>query len=231
MGVVKNGRLPYIIAANGGRKMARIKKRNENALTMQEVAFVDAYMSSNSATEAAKKAGYASAGTLMKRPRIRHAIEKRTDAALARASITRDRTIAEIGRIAFANIDDYIDDNGKFVRPERKKMAAVSEIVTTQDARGSRTSVKMHGKMEALNMLAKYFNMFKEPPRVTVNVSIGEQIDRAYARIIGSDQVNDFGGRGAASGEGGTLPFNKNSPENSPENSPDTKTIEKLNDR
>ena len=105
-----------------------------------------------------------------------HAMEaKATERAAARLGITKEAVLAELARIAFANLLDYgqPDADGSFEvdlsELNRHQAAAIQEIVVTSvtgagaDGKpASRVRVKLAPKREALVDLGRHFGLFVE---------------------------------------------------------------------
>ena len=87
-------------------------------LTAKQRLFIDGYLKTWNATEAARRARYqgndetlASMGAEnLRKPQIRAAIEKRLKAH----QLSSDRILARLGEMGMANIADFLDDTGKF---------------------------------------------------------------------------------------------------------------------
>jgi phage terminase small subunit len=118
-----------------------------------------------------------------------------TAKAFEAAAITKEKVVAELGRLAFANMLDYIritPGGGIEVdlsRIERDTAAAILEVTvdTYVDGRGEdarevkRVRFKLADKRAALVDLGKHLGLFVEPraPVQPVNVRIGvELVDR-----------------------------------------------------
>lgn len=94
-----------------------------------------------------------------------------------RAMITPQRVLAETARIAFSNVQDLTDVNGRILRPHelpRDVAASISEFtedrirVRTRGGRSRlvyRTKYKLIPKDQSLDRLAKYFNMNGQVPQ------------------------------------------------------------------
>ena len=101
--------------------------------------------------------------------------EKATGRAIAKLEITKDSILAELAKIAFANMADYmtVDDQGDptldFGRLTRDQAAALTEV-TVESFRDGRTDsrqvrrvkFKLGDKRAALVDLGKHFGMFIE---------------------------------------------------------------------
>ena len=102
----------------------------------------------------------------------KHAMEEQaTERATARLSITREAVLAELAKIAFANMLDYLRPgaDGYFdvdlARIDRDMGAAIREVVVTP-ARGAdekpRARIKLADKRAALFDLGRHFGLFVE---------------------------------------------------------------------
>lgn len=176
----------------------RTEPRNDKMLTPAEAAFVGYYLETGgektTLKAAAQKAGFQSATGLLKRPAVRKEIERRMGKVMAKKQITAERVVEELGKIAFANIDDFVDDDYRVLqKPGRRKMAAVQEVTTETiiDRRKDvdeedredvkRVKLKMYSKLDALNSLGRHFGLFTD--KVELSGDLGERLDRAFDRL------------------------------------------------
>ena len=143
-------------------------------LTQKQKRFCDEYLIDLNATQAAIRAGYSNHTAKdigcenLAKPHIRAYIDHRITEREQRTGITQDMVVEELAKIAFANIDDYveIDDsagaNKVVVKPTREvpedKISAVSSI--KQGPNG--IEVKLHDKVRALENLGRHLGMFKD---------------------------------------------------------------------
>lgn len=137
----------------------------QNRLTDRQRRFVEEYLIDLKTGAAAIRAGYSpqsaeTAGRRLRRlPHVRAAIEEAMDARSRRVGITQDRVVAELARIAFADMRDFADWDGQGVtlRAARdltqEQTACVAEIVETP---GKGVRIKLHGKPQALATLARH---------------------------------------------------------------------------
>lgn len=136
--------------------------------------------------EAAIKAGYpapsasSQATFVLSRPNVAKYVAARQAKLQAKHDVTLDRVIAEFAKIGFANMDDYIVDDGNG-RPQfrlmgqigRDKLAVVTEVTidTRKEFEGSgenrehvanveRVRFKLASKIDALDKLGKHLGMF-----------------------------------------------------------------------
>lgn len=137
-------------------------------LTPKQQRFVDEYLIDLNATQAAIRAGYSrrTAGKigpqLLGKTGIREELRARQDALQERAGVRQEQVIAELAAIAFANIGDYIesDEAGERLRPLSELTHAQRRAVA--DARQFKNGfrLRLHSKMQALEMLARHLGIF-----------------------------------------------------------------------
>lgn len=175
--------------------MAKLNDRQER--------FVDEYLVDHNATAAAKRAGYSektarSQGQrLLTNVDIQAAIQKRQARLRGKLEITQERVLEELAAIAFANGADFatVNQNG-IVRitptselPDEKRKA-IASIKEGQYG----TEVKLHDKVKALELLAKYLGMFdsKNGGSEAPENNIFEVIDQSTREEIGTDEIPEI---------------------------------------
>lgn len=146
-------------------------------LTPKQSRFVDEYLVDLCATKAAIRAGYSrhTAGQIgeenLKKPGIAAAVQERMRSRANRTAITQDMVVAELARIAFANIGDVLDKDGAVKSFGEVPSAILSAIAAYDETRimadgrkiGVQRRVRMHDKLAALNMLAGHLGMGNSP--------------------------------------------------------------------
>ncbi|MGA2711355.1 MAG: terminase small subunit [Steroidobacteraceae bacterium] len=96
--------------------------RNPRASDQRRERFIRYFPGSSSATEAAIKAGYSAksahvaASRLLKIDKVRAAIDAANLAAAQACGITRERTLQELGRVAYSDVRALLDADGN-VKP------------------------------------------------------------------------------------------------------------------
>ena len=170
--------------------MLQLSQRKENVERRYKL-FAKAYMGKalRNATQAAILAGYspksarAQAPLLMSNPAVRRFLRLEAERAARKMDIGPEFVIAELGKIAKANMLDYVDDTGKFVGMDvlsRDAGAAISEFTVDEERRTdgrsgakrkrksasaatiTRTRFKLASKTTALELLGKHFNLLGE---------------------------------------------------------------------
>jgi phage terminase small subunit len=155
-------------------------QRSEYAMSPKRQRFVEEYLIDMDHIRAYVRAGFSksSAGNatkLLAEPEIMLGILRGKIARRARATVTAERVLEELARLAFANLSDYmtISEDGTqrldLSGVGREQMAALQEITTDtrKDGRGEdadtieRTKIKIVDKKGALELLMKHLGMEK----------------------------------------------------------------------
>jgi phage terminase small subunit len=134
----------------------------------------------------ARKFGQAMIGKPHVKAGIKDVLQRKAEAA----SINIDKVAAEIQRVAFATIGEYLDNDGEvnitsIMRPEA---AAVGEVITTSstDRDGNitrRTKVKLLDKLKALELLGRHLTMFTDKLEVDGLDNLAEALKQARERV------------------------------------------------
>lgn len=156
-------------------------------LTAKQARFVEEYLLDLNATQAAIRAGYSErmAHSIgwenLQKPAIAEAIAAAQAARASRTEVTQDRVLAELAKIAFADIRNAVrwgrspvDTEAEEANPnslgiypvelvpsseiDDDTAAAVSEVSLTQTG----VKIKLHDKLAALEKIGKHLGMFKE---------------------------------------------------------------------
>ena len=160
-------------------------------LNARQETFVDEYLVDLNATRAAIAAGYSKktatviASENLSKPNIAAAIQKERRLRAKSLEVTKDRIIAEYAKLAFSNIDDYIDTTGDLpvidmVGLTRDELAAVSEITvdTRKEFEGygqdrehvadvDKVKFKLYSKKDALDALGRHLGLFEKDNKQT----------------------------------------------------------------
>jgi phage terminase small subunit len=150
----------------------------ERRLSKKQKLFVDEYLVDFNATQAAIRAGYSpksartTAAQSLRKPAVKEAITEAQAPRLAALDLSAEEVLRELGRVARANLLDYmrIDDKGM---PEvdlstltRDQAAAIRDIEVEGFGEGKtagrRIRFKMHDKLAALDRLARHYGLFRE---------------------------------------------------------------------
>lgn len=149
--------------------------------------FIAEYRKDLNATKAYIRAGYSKKGAaqsaekLLRNPEIQAELAKVTHSQLERADLSASRTLEEMRRLAFSNVQDLFDEQGN-LRPiqqlTREQAACIASIevimknATAGDGKVDRVlKLKTWDKPRVLEMLGKHFALLTE--RVQIEASDG----------------------------------------------------------
>jgi len=142
-------------------------------LNPRQEKFVLEYMLDGNGTQAAIRAGYSKrsaevqAFDLLRNPKIADKIRARREQFMARREISVERVLAELVDIAFTDLSEAFDDEGRLL-PIKEMPARVRRAISGIDVeelyeyqRGEKKSIgllkkiRMNSKIAALDLLAK----------------------------------------------------------------------------
>jgi phage terminase small subunit len=207
---------------------------------LKRVRFCAEYLIDLNATQAAIRAGYSvktaySQGQrLLKNAEVAAALAEAQKAQMARTEISADSVIAELAKLGFANMADYMkpgpdgDPHLDFSKLTRDQAAALIEVTVDDyvDGRGEeartvrRIKFKLADKRAALVELGRHFGIF-QPDRAEItfrNVEpedlTDDEIDRRLA-AISARRAAIRARRGGREAPGDQAPTPTGSPESS----------------
>ena len=143
-------------------------------LTAKQTLFVEEYLIDLNGKQAAVRTGYSAksaevqASRLLRNTAVQAALGEAMQARSQRTKVTADRVVAELAKLAFADMRDYWPLPGETIdlhRLDEDRTAAVEEISISEtvDPAGvlhRRTRLKLHDKKRALDSLARHLGMF-----------------------------------------------------------------------
>ena len=149
----------------------------ETGLIDKHKRFCEEYLKDFNATAAYLRAGYTCseesarrlASKLLTNVDIQGYLNTLRENASRKSEVTLERTLREISRVAFGNITDSLSfsssgvvlkDSDELPKEITAAIASVSSTETETDvSRNINFSLKMHNKMSALSLLAKFFGI------------------------------------------------------------------------
>lgn len=151
-----------------------------NGLTPKQYRFCQEYLIDLNATQAAIRAGYSSDSAYsigsenLTKPEIQSRVQKLIQERNKATSISAERVVHEISKVAFASIGSFIkvtDDGMPYVDMAGmtlEELQAVADVQvdaysdnSTGEAREVRkVKIKLHDKLRALDMLAKHTGLY-----------------------------------------------------------------------
>ena len=141
------------------------------SFTDKQRLFIEYYLKTWNAAEAARKAGYSErsihsiASENLTKPKIREEIQNRIDEVVMSA----DEALVTLSDIARGTIEDFmnVDDDGKlafdFARAKKQgKLHLISKIIPTREG----LKVELHDRMQALQLIGRHYGMFRDVQEV-----------------------------------------------------------------
>jgi phage terminase small subunit len=203
-------------------------------LTPKQKCFVQEYLIDLNATQAAIRAGYSEhtakqIGTEnLSKPAIADAIAAAQAKQSKRTEVTADRVVAELAKLGFANMADYMrghpdgDPYLDFSSLTRDQAAALQEVTVDRYTEGGgedarevkRVKFRLADKRAALVDLGKHLGIFK-PERIEVSGPGGEPIEINDARRRNIDLIDSVARRTAGAAAAGPTAGGNGEPERS----------------
>ena len=148
-------------------------------LTPKQRRFVEEYLVDLNATAAALRAGYSAKTAaqvgyqLLQKPAVQEAIQAAMEDRAKRTSITQDRVVAELAKVAFANGANYAQVVTLTHKEDGRPGAQIVELTETgnltDDQRAAIASIEetkfgikvsTYDKVRALELLGRHLGMF-----------------------------------------------------------------------
>jgi len=153
-------------------------------LSPKQALFVREYLVDLNGKQAAIRAGYSAktaeftASRMLSSGKVQEAVQKAMNKRAEKIDITAERVLAEIAKLGFANMEDYVDpeENGaakvNLGKINRDQWAAVQEIRTEELGRGEgsvviKTSFKLADKKGSLELLGRHLKLFVDRAELT----------------------------------------------------------------
>lgn len=174
-------------------------KKQERDLTQKQRLFVDAYLISLNATQAAIKAGYSAKTAeeqgyqLLRKTSVASAIQKAMDKRAQKMEITAERVLTEIARIAYVDVSRAYDEKGRLLplheMPEdvRRAIAGVEVAEERVDGVvvGEVRKVKFWDKKGSLDLLGRHLKLFTDVLEVKDVTPMADRMKQARERAKG----------------------------------------------
>ena len=169
-GVVKDEDVGKYLAPE--TKMAR-----KLGITANEKDFAEKYVIYYNAAQAMRESTYQwaehntdQASRILNRPRVRAYLDFLEKAKMERLRLSQDRVLLEASHMAFANAQDFYDEDGNLIPPHklRRDLAASITEVTTKviesegDNQVLEVKYKIHDKKGALELIGKNMKMWTD---------------------------------------------------------------------
>jgi len=149
------------------------KKKNQPRLTGKQRAFVDVYLETLNATEAARRAGYNGNGKTLRsigsenltKPNIKFYIDQRVNERVMSANEVLDR----LGAQARSNIGTFVQGYGGL---DMDKIIEFGNLVESYQVTTTGIKIKLYSSQRALELLGKYHQLFTDKVKVEGNVNL-----------------------------------------------------------
>lgn len=143
--------------------------------------FVAEYLIDLNATQAAIRTGYSAKTAeqigyqLLQKTSVQQAIAKAMAERSKRTGVNQDRVVQELAKLAFINMTDVVDGDGKIKDDATEDDKACIESIkykesSTDSGSGVEREVKIGSKLKALELLGKHLGMWND--KVDVNVAV-----------------------------------------------------------
>lgn len=152
-------------------------------MTKKQKLFVAEYLIDLNATQAAIRAGYSvkTAKEIgcenLTKPNIQKAIAKAMAERSKRTGVNQDRVVQELAKLAFINMTNVVDSQGKIKEDATEDDRACIESIKykrsdTDTCVSVEREVKIGSKLKALELLGKHLGMWNDKMDVNVAVPI-----------------------------------------------------------
>jgi len=208
------------LAQGKAKALTEIKEKPK---AQKEHDFVLLYFKTGKMGEAARQAGFTGtsgtvavmATSILKKPKAQAMLQALRQRAQERTEITSDKLLKELGKVAFANMRNYVrlDKNGD-PHPDLSDLdeegwAAIEELTTETYIEGSgdyarevkRVKIKLSPKLAAIEKAMKHLGMFDKRRSGGMDDPEGDEAPAqiiSYTLNIGGNAAIQFKGDGQA---------------------------------
>jgi len=154
-------------------------------LTQKQHSFVLAYLETGNRVESYRRAydcGTMAKATISRKaqevaalPHVAELIEQHQNDAIARHAVTVDKVLEFLAGIAFTDISEFIDYDGKTARIKDASLLTPNQRAALKDFVVSKNGglyVRLHDSLRALELLGKHLGMFGKKALPQDNVPI-----------------------------------------------------------
>ena len=199
--------LPGVLAPPASAPEARPRAARRTRLSTKQKLFVEAYLQTLNATEAARRSGYSDANAsclrILHNPLVCSAIEARMAERRAHNPHLEQRILEELCRIAFADPRELMrwGPDGVELRPsEVLSPEAAAQVSEVAEGRGGVIRLKKHDKLKALELLGRHLGMFADRLHAEVSGPGGTPL-REDKRILVQFVAGEGGNRLEGAGD------------------------------
>ena len=157
-------------------------------LTEKQQRFVDEYLIDLNATQAAIRAGYTSNSAseqghqLLQKTSVSNAIAKHMAERSKRIGVNQDRIVRELAKIAFVNLTDIVDEEGRIRSNATDEDLSCLESIKYKESSSDtgdsvEREVKIASKLKALELLGKHVGMWNDKLNVEMDAELNIHVD------------------------------------------------------
>lgn len=163
-----------------------IKSYSLPSLNSKQKRFCDEYLVDHNATRAAKRAGYSKntadsqGARLLKNAGVKVYLAGKAQKLEKKLEISAERTLIEIARIAYGDVRQFYDEEGKLIPVHKLSDEAAASIsgIDLEEMKedgivvGYLKKIRRFDKNPALDKLAKHFKLYVDAPAPPVNINL-----------------------------------------------------------
>lgn len=138
--------------------------------TNKQKVWLEEYLECWNATEAARRAGYASPNAAGPRMLLKDSIKEKIQARLNEKVMSADEVMVILSDIAHGTIEDFmnVDEDGKlefdFARAKKEnKLKLINKVIPTREG----LKVELQDRMKALELIGKHHGLFRDNLDIT----------------------------------------------------------------
>lgn len=182
-----------------------MRHESSKKLTPKQKRFVEEYIISLNASDAARKAGYSEKSSgwigqqLLVKTHVLEAIQSALQKRSAKTQVTAEMVITELAKIAFADVRKLFDDQGLLKSTTDLDDFTAGAVGSIEAADGTELKlplkkIRMCDKKGALELLGKHLGMFSDrialsgpdngPIKAEVSLAIPEPVQAIITAVI-----------------------------------------------
>ena len=154
-------------------------------LTEKQQRFVDEYLIDLNATQAAIRAGYSAktaceqGARLLANVKVQGTIAEHMAERSKRTGVNQNRIVRELAKIAFVNLTDIVDEEGRIRSNEDLScLESIKYKESSSDTGDSvEREVKIASKLKALELLGKHVGMWNDKLNVEMDAELNIHVD------------------------------------------------------
>ena len=157
-------------------------------LTEKQRRFCDEYLIDLNATQAAIRAGYSAktaceqGARLLANVKVQGTIAEHMAERSKRTGVNQDRIVRELAKIAFVNLTDIVDEEGRIKSNATDEDLSCLESIKYKESSSDtgdsvEREVKIASKLKALELLGKHVGMWNDKLNVEMDAELNIHVD------------------------------------------------------